>query len=79
MRKADEISVDGLAETLRMASAHAFDDPQATARRFYYDNLVFDHATVRHLMTLFGVSQIFVGSDYPFAAGSSSVVNVRER
>jgi aminocarboxymuconate-semialdehyde decarboxylase len=51
------------------ALSQAFEDPQATARRFYYDNLVFDHATVRHLMTLFGVSQIFVGSDYPFAAG----------
>jgi aminocarboxymuconate-semialdehyde decarboxylase len=47
----------------------AFADPYATARRFYYDNLVFDQATVRHLMGLFGASQIFVGSDYPFAAG----------
>jgi aminocarboxymuconate-semialdehyde decarboxylase len=51
------------------ALKQAFADPHATARRFYYDNLVFDHATVRHLMTQFGASQIFVGSDYPFAAG----------
>jgi aminocarboxymuconate-semialdehyde decarboxylase len=43
--------------------------PVETARRFYYDNLVFDVATMRHLCTVFGKSQIFVGTDYPFGAG----------
>ena len=47
----------------------AFEDPHATARRFYYDNLVFEAPFVRYLMSVFGASQIFVGSDYPFGAG----------
>jgi aminocarboxymuconate-semialdehyde decarboxylase len=47
----------------------AFQDPHATARRFYYDNLVFEAPFVRYLMSVFGASQIFVGSDYPFGAG----------
>jgi aminocarboxymuconate-semialdehyde decarboxylase len=51
------------------ALGKAFADPNETARRFYYDNLVFDHGLVRYLMSVFGASQIFVGSDYPFGAG----------
>jgi aminocarboxymuconate-semialdehyde decarboxylase len=47
----------------------AFASPRETARRFFYDNLVFDPALLRYLIHTFGVSQIFAGSDYPFAAG----------
>lgn len=48
-----------------------FAEPEATARRFFYDNLVFDAATLRHLIDRFGVSQIVAGSDYPYIAGQS--------
>jgi aminocarboxymuconate-semialdehyde decarboxylase len=46
-----------------------FASPAATARRLYYDNVVFDQRLLRHLLDVFGFSQIFVGSDYPFTAG----------
>jgi aminocarboxymuconate-semialdehyde decarboxylase len=46
-----------------------FASPRETARQFYYDNLVFDQALLRYLIEAFGVTQIFAGSDYPFAAG----------
>jgi aminocarboxymuconate-semialdehyde decarboxylase len=46
-----------------------FASPVDIARRFYYDNVVFDRTLLRHLIEYFGASQIFVGSDYPFAGG----------
>ncbi len=48
-----------------------FADPTATARQFYYDNLVFDSATLKHLIASFGVTQLVAGSDYPYIAGQS--------
>lgn len=48
-----------------------FADPTAAARRFYYDNLVFDEATLTHLIARFGVTQMVAGSDYPYIAGQS--------
>ena len=45
--------------------------PDVTARRFFYDDLVFDPAAVRFLIESFGASQIVVGTDYPFALGDS--------
>src|SRR5260221_146094 len=45
------------------------ESPAVTARRFYYDELVFDPLAVRHVIATFGASQIMVGSDYPFALG----------
>jgi aminocarboxymuconate-semialdehyde decarboxylase len=50
----------------------AFASPAATARRLYYDNIVFDPRLLKHLLEVFGVSQIFVGSDYPFTAGQKN-------
>jgi aminocarboxymuconate-semialdehyde decarboxylase len=47
----------------------AFASPTATARRLYYDNVVFDKRLLRHLIDVYGDTQIFVGSDYPFTAG----------
>ncbi|HUN51832.1 MAG TPA: amidohydrolase family protein [Candidatus Sulfotelmatobacter sp.] len=47
----------------------SFAAPVEAARRFYYDNLVFEPAFCRYLIEAFGVSQLFVGSDYPFPAG----------
>jgi aminocarboxymuconate-semialdehyde decarboxylase len=43
--------------------------PTAYARRFYYDALVFSPVSVRFLADTYGVSQLIVGSDYPFAMG----------
>ena len=43
-------------------------DPRETARRLYYDTLVFEAKTVRLLIELFGLSQLCVGSDFPFDA-----------
>lgn len=37
------------------------------ARRFWYDSLVFDPATLRHLVDTFGDTRVMLGTDYPFA------------
>src|SRR5919201_190129 len=54
------------------------ESPAATARRFYYDELVFDPAAVRHLVATFRASQIMVGSDYPFALGDPQPLKTLE-
>jgi aminocarboxymuconate-semialdehyde decarboxylase len=35
-------------------------------RKLFYDTLVFDAPTLRHLVATFGASQLLVGTDYPF-------------
>ena len=45
------------------------ESPATIARRFYYDELVFEPRAVRFLIDTFGSSQILVGTDYPFALG----------
>lgn len=40
--------------------------PMEAARELYYDTLVFDLPTLRHLVQTFGASQLMVGTDYPF-------------
>ena len=42
-------------------------EPQAAARRMYYDDLVYDAAVVRRLVDAFGSSQVMIGTDYPFS------------
>lgn len=42
-------------------------EPRAAARSMYYDSLVYDATTIRHLMNVFGETQVMVGTDYPFA------------
>ncbi|MDM0026272.1 amidohydrolase family protein [Variovorax saccharolyticus] len=42
------------------------DSPLAQARRLYLDTLVFDPATLAHLVRQFGASQLLIGTDYPF-------------
>jgi aminocarboxymuconate-semialdehyde decarboxylase len=46
--------------------------PSATARRFYYDELVFDPRTIAFLVQTFGEDQIVLGTDYPFALGDAT-------
>ena len=40
--------------------------PVEQARSLYYDTLVYDASTLRHLISTFGVSQMCIGSDHPF-------------
>jgi aminocarboxymuconate-semialdehyde decarboxylase len=40
--------------------------PAEQARRLFYDTLVFDAPTLRHLVASFGDTQLMVGTDYPF-------------
>ena len=54
------------------ALSKAFASPAETARRLYYDNIVFDPRLLKHLIEAFGITQIFVGSDYPFTAGQKN-------
>jgi aminocarboxymuconate-semialdehyde decarboxylase len=48
------------------------ESPEAAARRFYYDSVVFDPKVVSLLIEQFGVDQICLGTDYPFAMGDFS-------
>jgi aminocarboxymuconate-semialdehyde decarboxylase len=45
------------------------ESPAVTAKRFFYDNVLFDSDSVKFLIERFGASQVLVGSDYPFALG----------
>jgi len=47
------------------------ESPIVTARRFFYDHMMFDPALMRLIVGSFGASQILVGSDYPFFPASS--------
>jgi aminocarboxymuconate-semialdehyde decarboxylase len=55
------------------------ESPAVAAKRFYYDQLVFDPKAVRFLVESFGKSQICVGTDYPFAMGDSEPMKTLER
>jgi len=45
--------------------------PSVTAKRFYYDELVFSPSAIKFLVETFGETQIVLGTDYPFALGDS--------
>jgi aminocarboxymuconate-semialdehyde decarboxylase len=49
------------------------------ARRFYYDSIVFEPASLRFMMEIYGESQILAGSDYPFAMGDPDPVKFLSR
>lgn len=42
-------------------------EPVFAAQTMFYDNLVYDAPTIRHLIQVFELKQLMVGSDYPFA------------
>ena len=52
--------------------------PAVTAKRFYYDQLVFDPAAVRFVMQTFGETQIVIGTDYPYAMGDNHPMKTLE-
>lgn len=41
--------------------------PRVGARAMYYDDLVYDTASIEYLLQAFGATQLMLGSDYPFA------------
>ncbi len=45
------------------------ESPDVIAKRFYYDELVFEPRAIRFLVETFGEQRILVGTDYPFALG----------
>lgn len=49
------------------ALAESMAAPREVARQMYYDALVFDVPTLRHITDLFGADRIMLGTDYPFA------------
>jgi aminocarboxymuconate-semialdehyde decarboxylase len=55
------------------------ESPATIARRFYYDELVFDPEAVKFLVKQFGASQILVGTDYPFALGETNPIGLLEK
>ncbi|PHQ69386.1 MAG: aminocarboxymuconate-semialdehyde decarboxylase [Sneathiella sp.] len=42
------------------------ENPRDTARRLYYDTLVYDKDTLAFLVERFGVNRLLLGSDYPY-------------
>ena len=52
------------------------ESPVTTARRAYYDLAVFEPALIRLLAETMGVSQLLLGSDYPFGAYERSPVTL---
>ena len=42
------------------------ESPSAQAQRLFYDTLVYDAPTLRHLVASFGASQLMLGTDHPF-------------
>ncbi|MDB5915650.1 MAG: aminocarboxymuconate-semialdehyde decarboxylase [Ramlibacter sp.] len=41
--------------------------PREQVRKMYVDDLVYDGATLKHLLHVFGETQVMAGTDYPFA------------
>ena len=52
--------------TLPTLQALMPESPAHIARRLYYDTLVYDAPTLRHLVHMFGPTQLLIGTDYPF-------------
>jgi aminocarboxymuconate-semialdehyde decarboxylase len=50
-----------------ICAMHLPDDPLLLAKRMYYDDLVYDSATIHRPIEVFGASQVMAGTDYPFA------------
>ena len=40
--------------------------PSVYAKKLFYDDVFFETRTLRYLLDMVGVSQVMVGSDYPF-------------
>jgi aminocarboxymuconate-semialdehyde decarboxylase len=45
------------------------ESPDVVAKRFFYDDLVFEPKAIRFLVETYGASQVMLGTDYPFNMG----------
>jgi aminocarboxymuconate-semialdehyde decarboxylase len=45
------------------------ESPEVSAKRFFYDDLVFEPKAIRFLVETYGASQVMLGTDYPFNMG----------
>ncbi len=55
------------------------ESPAVYAKRFFYDALVFNPASVKFVVESFGSSQVCVGSDYPYAMGDGDPLGTVEK
>ena len=55
------------------------ESPSAIARRFFYDDLVFEPKAIRFLVETYGASQVLLGTDYPFAMGDADPLATLEK
>jgi len=55
------------------------ENPIETARKFFYDTLVYDEATLRRLIDVFGDTQLVIGTDYPFDIKEDDPVGMIEK
>jgi aminocarboxymuconate-semialdehyde decarboxylase len=55
------------------------ESPEVTAKRFYYDDLLFDPESVKFLVKRFGDTQVVLGTDYPFALGDFNPLGSLEK
>ena len=55
------------------------ESPAVTAKRFYYDDVLFDADSIKFLVNRFGASQVLVGTDYPFALGEQDPLGLLDR
>jgi len=53
--------------------------PAELARQLYYDTLVYDTDTLRFLIERFGVTQLCIGTDHPFAIEETAPVSAVEK
>jgi len=53
--------------------------PVVTARRFFYDDLLLDPAAINFIISMFGRTQICIGTDYPFAFGDAAPVSTLQQ
>src|SRR5258706_4323738 len=54
------------------AKESLIESPEVTAKRLYYDELVFNPSAIDYVLRTFCSSQIVVGTDYPFALGDTT-------
>ena len=52
--------------------------PRTQAARLYYDDLVYDAETLKHLIRTFGERQLAIGTDYPFLIHDANPVGSLE-
>ena len=66
-------------KTIHPETAGAAEAPDVVARRFFYDTALYDPRAVKFLADMVGVSQVVVGTDYPFVICETDPVGLVER